>query len=274
VFANSCELKAQLSDTTDYLFKLVISNLTFFALFWIIAFSFLICDMTGCLNKYKIQQTRNKRLKLYKVLKAILRSMLNQLIVAIGISYLGFEMTLKMFGITLFDEDVRVVAPFSIVMRDLFISHQLFDTGFFLLHYLMHTKYIYKHIHKTHHEWRAPISVSAVYAHPLEHMTTNFIPTILGPMLLQSKVSTQWLWYFSAVISTVSDHSGFHLPFLKSSQFHDYHHAQFNECFGSCGVMDYICGTDVNFRKSINFIRHRIYFSLKSTINEIYPNQK
>jgi fatty acid hydroxylase domain-containing protein 2 len=252
----------------------VISNLTFFVLFWIIAFGFLICDITGFLKKYKIHQETSKKLNYKKITKAILRSMLNQLIVAIGISYFGFQMTLKLFGVTLFEEDVKAVAPFSVVMRDLFISHQLFDTGFFLLHYVMHTKYIYKHIHKTHHEWKAPISVSAVYAHPLEHMTTNFIPTILGPMLLQSKVSTQWLWYFSAVISTVSDHSGFHLPFLKSSQFHDYHHAQFNECFGSCGVMDYICGTDVNFRKSINFIRHRIYFSLKSTINEIYPNQK
>ena len=66
---------------------------------------------------------------------------------------------------------------------------------------LFHTPALYKHIHKKHHEWIAPISIAASYAHPLEHLVSekffssthccesrshvrmlfNFKPQFLGP---------------------------------------------------------------------------------------------
>ena len=33
-----------------------------------------------------------------------------------------------------------------------------------------HLPWIYKYIHKKHHEWIAPISLAASYAHPVEHL--------------------------------------------------------------------------------------------------------
>ncbi len=59
-----------------------------------------------------------------------------------------------------------------------------------------------------------------------------------------------WLWISTAVFSTLISHSGYHLPFLPSSEAHDYHHAMFNQCFGFTGVLDYLHGTDAKFRKS------------------------
>lgn len=38
---------------------------------------------------------------------------------------------------------------------------------------LLHHPYLYKHVHKLHHEWTAPIGIVAIYAHPVEYLTSN-----------------------------------------------------------------------------------------------------
>ena len=37
----------------------------------------------------------------------------------------------------------------------------------FLFYRMLHHPYMYKRIHKIHHEWTAPIGVTSLYAHPL-----------------------------------------------------------------------------------------------------------
>ena len=36
----------------------------------------------------------------------------------------------------------------------------------------MHHPFIYKRVHKVHHEWTAPISLAVVYVHPFEHIVS------------------------------------------------------------------------------------------------------
>ncbi|XP_039300047.1 uncharacterized protein LOC111056788 [Nilaparvata lugens] len=45
---------------------------------------------------------------------------------------------------------------------------------------VLHSRLFYKHIHKQHHEWMAPISVTAIYCHPIEHTFSNLLPPFLG----------------------------------------------------------------------------------------------
>ena len=89
---------------------------------------------------------------------------------------------------------------------------------------MFHHPLFYKHIHKKHHEWQSPIAVTAVYAHPLEHMISNLGSVASGPVLMQSHLCMVWLWYILTVLVTLADHSGYHLPFYRSPEFHDYHH--------------------------------------------------
>jgi len=130
------------------------------------------------------------------------------------------------------------------------------EIGFYYSHRLFHHRLLYKHFHKLHHEWQSPISVTAIYAHPLEHLLSNLLPGLLGPLLMGSHLSSALLWFQLAQLSTLNAHSGYHLPFLPSNEAHDYHHLKFNQCYGVLGVLDLLHGTDDRFRDSKCFSRH------------------
>ena len=74
---------------------------------------------------------------------------------------------------------------------------------------LFHWGPLYRTIHKKHHEWTAPIGVTAIYAHPIEHVAANLGPILLGPLLMGSHFATMWLWQTIAVVTTINTHSGY-----------------------------------------------------------------
>jgi len=130
------------------------------------------------------------------------------------------------------------------------------DTAFYWSHRMLHIPVLYKTIHKRHHQFAVSIGIAAEYAHPVEQIFSNSIPTILGPVLVGPHIVTLWLWFFFRIWETVDAHSGYEfpitpfnwIPFFGGPDRHDFHHSNNTGNFGAFFIFwDTVMGTDRNY---------------------------
>lgn len=203
--------------------------------YWFIGGIFLFFDLTEwpkSFQKYKVQQGTNEPIDkkmLWATIKIVLR---NQIFITLPLLFASYWVK-KSKGITM---NLFAVPTFERAVLDLAVCIIVDEIGFYYMHRLIHHKSLYKRIHKIHHEWTAPIAITALYAHPLESLFGNMLPAALGPVIMNSHISVTWIWYFIAQITTLTVHSGYHIPFFHSAEHHDFHHATFTECFGKIGI--------------------------------------
>lgn len=152
-------------------------------------------------------------------MKVIWQVIFNQVVVGIPSAIVMFY-AMKWRGFP----PLRELPTFHYVLYELAMHILLEEIGFYYSHRFLHAKGLYKYIHKQHHEWTAPIAVTAIYCHPIEHFFSNLLPPFLGVFIMGSHVATSWLWFSLAILSTLNAHSGYHLPFLPSPEAHDFHH--------------------------------------------------
>ena len=113
---------------------------------------------------------------------------------------------------------------------------------FYYSHRLLHSRHLYRRIHKRHHEFAAPIAIVAQYCHPVEHLLSNLIPFWLPPYLLDCHIVTCFIFWTAGVMETIVAHSGYDF-FATLSRVHDKHHETLNVNFGTLGFLDWLHGT-------------------------------
>ncbi|XP_070552720.1 fatty acid hydroxylase domain-containing protein 2-like isoform X2 [Ptychodera flava] len=237
--------------------------------YWLFGSLFLLVDATGrpaFILKYKVQQDKNVPVDPVQLRKAILTVLFNQTVITVPFISAFYPLFLWRgmdFG--------KELPTFQWVIVELTVFSLVEEIGFYYTHRLMHHPSLYKHIHKVHHEWTAPISIISLYCHPVEHILSNMLPPLLGPLLMGSHIATTWLWFIIALLSTIVAHCGYHMPFLPSPEAHDFHHQKFVNNFGVLGVLDRLHGTDNLFRASKAYQRH---FLLTSTtpVSQQFPD--
>lgn len=143
-----------------------------------------------------------------------------------------------------------------VILRDLAIAALMNDTLFYWGHRMLHHKSIYKYVHKQHHQFKVTIGIACEYAHPVEDVISNIIPTLSGCLLMGSHILVFWFWLATALTFTIDAHSGYSflispfnkLPFQVGSDRHDFHHSHNVGCYGAAfRFWDTIMGTDKAF---------------------------
>lgn len=237
--------------------------------YWSTALLFMLLDFTQFpkfLVKYKIQEGKNAPPDTYKVIKVIATVLFNQ---ALGFpaAYLNyFTWTKRNLS------DLSYVPSTVETFGSLFLCMLGHDFIFYHGHKLLHHPALYKHIHKKHHEWQAPIAAAAVYAHPVEHALTGIISTSAGLAILASPIPIMWLWYCWIGFQVQNDHSGYHFPLMFSPEFHDYHHLKFHTSYGWLSFWDWAYGTDWQFQKSQVHRERNIRLHTTQSAKEIFPD--
>ncbi|XP_064404712.1 fatty acid hydroxylase domain-containing protein 2-like [Halichondria panicea] len=261
----------RVSGENDVYMQLVIFPIVTNVVFVLVNSFFAFLDLTGrpaFLVKYKIQEAKALPVNWQTYKKTIVRSALNSTVTSAV-----FQLTVYPLFVLRGTASGYELPSFRTVVANLFVCMVAVEIFFFYSHWLFHYPPLYKMVHKTHHEWIAPVGIASIYCHPLEHCFVNLLPVAAGPLITGAHMSVSLLWFSLVIISTTINHSGYHFPFLPSSESHDFHHAKFNQCYGVFGILDRLHNTDLKFRASKAYTRHTILLGLKPA-NQLYPDKK
>jgi len=209
--------------------------------------------------KYKTQPDKNQPIDSSRLLAAVKVALFNQIFISTPTSIAIFYIR-QHLGASCHPDKLPTLL---IVLLDLAIFTLVEEIGFYYTHRFVHWGPLYKSIHKKHHEWTAPVGVVSIYAHPVEYALSNVMPLVLGPTLMTSHLLTTWIWFTMAVMTTIIHHSGYHLPFFPSNEFHDFHHLKFTCNYGLTGWLDYLHGTDKLYSNTVQKRRDHINFNVR-----------
>lgn len=162
----------------------------------------------------------------------------------------------KIFSVVLLNQ-VFITFPIFYFMNDTYTGDGLFEISnlykfplvlvfheimFYHAHFLLHNRFLFRHIHYLHHEWRYPLAISTIYTHPLEQLFVNVLPIVLSGLIIDLNFSTLRFWHiFSILNSLVLAHGGY--SYKGSTSFHDIHHKKLNCNYGTIGLLDFIYKT-------------------------------
>jgi len=148
--------------------------------------------------------------------------------------------------------DFQVPGPLEIFLS-LLGSVWANEVIFFYGHWLFHAnKFLYRHVHKVHHEFKSPNALAAIYCHPIELVVSDFGPLAAGILLFNTNLYFAAIFTGFGVLGTQTHHCGFRWPWIprhgNQPNFHDYHHERFVCNYGNLGWLDNLHGTNAGDR--------------------------
>lgn len=113
------------------------------------------------------------------------------------------------------------------------------DLHFWSQHRLMHTDYLYRHIHKIHHQSRNPNVFSGLSFHPVEGVF--YFSMLLLPFVVPTPYWAWWHLKIGAIMAPAGGHSGHG---TSQTDWHYLHHKTTHFNFGLTRLIDCVAGFD------------------------------
>ncbi|KAF2444892.1 C-4 methylsterol oxidase [Karstenula rhodostoma CBS 690.94] len=192
----------------------------------------IIIDLIPWFRRYKIQQ--NKIPTAWEQCQCALLVLFSHFTVELPQIWF-FHPMCQFFGLS-------TTVPFPSVYKmalQIAVFFVLEDTWHYWTHRAMHYGFLYKNIHKIHHQYSAPFGLAAEYASPIEVMVLG-LGTVSSPILWCAitgdlHLLTMYVWIVLRLFQAIDAHSGYEfpwslhhfLPFWAGAEHHDVHHERF-----------------------------------------------
>lgn len=211
------------------------------AFYWVPATSLLLLDVfaPAWSRRHKIQAPQ-KQASWGEIKHCLWHNVANQLAstaIHFGLLYA------QGFGQSMFDTSPDLPGAWTVV-SDFAYAAVAREVAFYAVHRTLHHPRLYKHLHKQHHTFTAPIGFAAQYAGTTDHVVANTLPVVLPLALRRAHILSFAVWLAWSLLETTCTHSGYDFV-LPSARMHDLHHEKFNVNYGGLGLMDYVMGTGV-----------------------------
>lgn len=148
------------------------------AIYWIFGSLFIFIDLTRkpeFFRKYKTQPEENVPLEFSKFIKSAGGVLFNQTVVEIPYKMIVYQISKRSIKFPF-----ETTHDFHRVLFDLILCDVVYEFAYYYSHRLFHHPAVYKHVHKIHHEWTAPVSIIALYCHWLGESFSTFHSNIIN----------------------------------------------------------------------------------------------
>jgi methylsterol monooxygenase len=225
----------------------IVACLSILILYFSTGFLFSLLDIykPEFLYKYKIQTDTHVPLKNYK--KIIIVCLMNIIFIIFPIVFITFNYILpwrQKFGYT-YKYNIYTIIPFILV------SIIITEFVAYVSHRLLHIQFLFDNVHKYHHEFISPIVLADLYAHPIEIVFWDVLPTFITLFIFCPNSYICIFYILFILFTSLCTHSGYFLMF--NNGYHDLHHERMKCNYGPSGIFDMLFGTFIYREPNLHY---------------------